>query len=138
MVFNIKYEEEARRGVFFGAISDNELQYQNLADRHAENRGGESAMTVALIGGMDRLERHYRQEADKLGIELKVFNRPTAEISSKIGSADVLIIFTNKVSHRARREVMSMARSRSIPVFQCHSCGVCRLRDCFKCLKNTK
>jgi hypothetical protein len=38
------------------------------------------------------------------------------------------------VSHRARKEVVNMARSRNIPVFQYHSCGVCTLRDCLNCL----
>jgi len=91
-------------------------------------------MTVALIGGMDRLERHYRQEADKLGIELKVFNRPTAEISSKIGSADALIIFTNKVSHNVKKQAMDAAKANGIPVYMHHSCGVCTLRECLNCL----
>ena len=95
-------------------------------------------MCIALIGGMERLERHYLEEGERAGVDLRVFNSSEVNIGSKIRNVDAMVIFTNKVSHRARREVMSMARSRSIPVFQCHSCGVCTLRDCFKCLKNTK
>ncbi len=36
-------------------------------------------MCIAIIGGMDRLETHYRREADKLGFDLKIFNRPTTD-----------------------------------------------------------
>lgn len=92
-------------------------------------------MCIAVIGGMDRLERHYREEADRLGIELKVFNGPTSNISSKIGSVDALIIFTNKVSHRTRREVIQTAKSRKIPVYQNHSCGIYTLRHCLNCVR---
>ncbi len=92
-------------------------------------------MCAALIGGMDRLKRHYIAEAEKFGIELKVFNGPEADIASKVRNVDALVIFTNKVSHRAKKEVMNIAKSRNIKVFMCHSCGVCTLRNCFNVLK---
>ena len=92
-------------------------------------------MCVSVIGGMDRLERHYRSEAEKFGIDLKVFNTPASGMASMIKTADAVVIFTNKVSHRARKEAMNAARSRNVPVFQFHSCGVCTLRDCLNCLQ---
>ena len=95
-------------------------------------------MCLALIGGMDRLERQYKNEAEKMGINLKVFNKSEAGIGSKIRNMDALVIFTNKVSHQAKREVMNAAKANKIPVFMYHSCGVCTLRDCFRCLKNEK
>ncbi|RJQ54534.1 MAG: DUF2325 domain-containing protein [Nitrospiraceae bacterium] len=94
-------------------------------------------MCVALIGGMDRLGRQYKNEAEKLGINLKVFTRSEAGIGSKIKNMDALVILTNKVSHQAKREVMNVAKAKNIPVFMYHSCGVCTLRDCLSCLKNT-
>jgi hypothetical protein len=92
-------------------------------------------MSIALIGGMDRLERHYISEAEKLGIDLQVFNKPEAGITQKIKNADAVVIFTGKVSHRARREVMNITRTRNIPVLMLRTCGICTLRDCFNCLK---
>ncbi|MGC9018038.1 MAG: hypothetical protein ACP5JQ_07695 [Caldimicrobium sp.] len=32
-------------------------------------------MCIALIGGMDRLERHYFEEAKKMNVTLKVFTK---------------------------------------------------------------
>jgi hypothetical protein len=95
-------------------------------------------MCIALIGGMDRLERHYRDEAQKFGIELTVFNSSTVGMASKVKNADAVVIFTNKVSHRVRKEVMNTARLRNIPVYQYHSCGVCTLRDCLNCLQQKR
>ncbi len=67
-------------------------------------------MCVALIGGMDRLERHYISEAERMGIDLKVYTKSETGIASKIKNVDAVVIFTNKVSHKARKEAMSMAK----------------------------
>ena len=91
-------------------------------------------MSIALIGGMDRLERHYRQEAARSGVELRVFSQSENNIAAKLKRFDALVIFTNKVSHRVRNEAMAAAKLNGIPVFQYHSCGVCTLRDCLNCL----
>ena len=87
-------------------------------------------MCVALVGGMDRLERRYIEEARRLGIDLRVFTRPETGLKSKIENVDAVVVFTNKVSHEARNIVMKTARSRGTPVYVHHSCGICSLRDC--------
>jgi hypothetical protein len=94
-------------------------------------------MCVALIGGMDRLDRHYSREAERSRIELRIFNKAVNRIASKLRGVDALVIFTNKVSHRVKNEALSIARARNIPVYLYHSCGVCTLRDCFNCIHNT-
>jgi hypothetical protein len=95
-------------------------------------------MCVALIGGMDRLERQYINEAERVGVDIKVFTKPEANMASKIGRVDAVVIFTNKVSHKAKRDVMNVAKARKIPVFMYHSCGICTLRDCLSCIKREK
>ncbi|MEW6720059.1 MAG: DUF2325 domain-containing protein [Thermodesulfobacteriota bacterium] len=95
---------------------------------------GNASKNVVLVGGMDRLESRYVEEAGSRGIDLKVFNGPAANLPSRIGNAGALILFTNRVSHRARREVMSAVRSRNIPVLHCRSCGICSFRTCLECL----
>ncbi len=93
-------------------------------------------MSVALIGGMDRLKRNYINEAQRFGIKLKVFNKLKTELSSKVRNVDVVVIFTNKVSHKAKREVMNMAKTKNIPVLMYHSSGICTLRECLNSLKD--
>jgi ABC-type sugar transport system substrate-binding protein len=91
-------------------------------------------MCIALIGGMDRLERHYVKEALKLGIDLRVFTTQEANIGSKIKNADAMVIFTNKVSHKVKAQAIKEAKANGIPVHMQHSCGVCALRNCLDCL----
>lgn len=91
-------------------------------------------MCVALVGGMERLKKHYEEEATKAGIELKVFNTWEPKLATKVRAADVVVLFTNKISHTARREVMSAAKAARVPVHAVHSCGLCTLRDCIRCV----
>lgn len=95
-------------------------------------------MCVGLIGGMDRLERHYMKEAESFDIELKVFNKREANFSKKINYLDALIIFTDKVSHNARKEAVNVARCRQIPILMYHSSGICILRNGLDLLVNPK
>jgi len=91
-------------------------------------------MKISLIGGIDRLDRHYREAAQKAGIDLSIYSQSEVNLSSKIKHADAIVMFTNKISHQARIQVMNMAKTKSIPVHMFHSCGVCTLRDCLNCL----
>jgi len=93
-------------------------------------------MRISLVGGIDRLQRHYLEEAQKAGVDLKIHNRLEVGLSSKLRQAEAVVLFTSKISHKARMKVMSVAQSQDIPVFMCHNCGVCALRDCLVCVKN--
>ena len=92
-------------------------------------------MCVAVIGGVRRLEQHYLREAGRMGIDLRLFNEPGAEMADKLCRADAVIIFTNMVSHNGRRLAKKAAKIHGIPVFMHHTCGLCTLRECLNCLK---
>lgn len=91
-------------------------------------------MCIALIGGVKRLEPRYYKEAEKMGIDLRIFNEPTKNMDEKLLQADAVIIFTNMVSHNAKRMAQRTARIQGIPVYMHHTCGVCTLRECLNCL----
>jgi hypothetical protein len=84
---------------------------------------------------MDRLQKHYLQEAEKLGVDLRIFTRSENNMEAKIGHSQAVVIFTNKISHQARNQAVNSASMREIPVFMSHNCGVCALRDCINCIK---
>jgi hypothetical protein len=89
-------------------------------------------MCASLIGGMDRLKRDYIDAAKEGGVTLKCFTGKERGIAAQIGESDLVIVFTNKVSHEARREAAKAAKSRNIPLRMLHSCGVSSLRDCLR------
>lgn len=87
-------------------------------------------MCVTLIGGMDRLKADYEAAAREKGHQLRHVSRNEANFKSKTGEPDLLIIFTNKVSHEAKRKALSLAKARNIPIKLVHSCGLSTLREC--------
>lgn len=87
-------------------------------------------MCVTLIGGMDRLRSSYMAAAREHGHTLKCISRNEANFQDKTGNPDMLIIFTNKISHEARRKAMNLAKSKNIPIVLAHSCGLSTLREC--------
>ncbi len=69
--------------------------------------------------------------AKEAGVDLKVFTGQERSIKSQLGELDMMILFTGKVSHAARQEVMKHARMYNIPLRMVHSSGVSSLRKCF-------
>jgi hypothetical protein len=89
-------------------------------------------MCVALIGGMDRLERDYENEAERHGVDLRVFTKSRAGLATRLKSVDAMVVFTGKTSHRIKNEAIGAAKANNIPVLMRHSCGVCSLRECLR------
>lgn len=88
-------------------------------------------MTVAIVGGMDRLAEHYAQLANEhQDVEVRVFNRYRPGLAHTIMEADGIILFTNLVSHQAAREVYRLARKRGNTIICSHSAGVSSARRC--------
>lgn len=92
-------------------------------------------MSIVLVGGMDRLGEKYHDEARRFGMDLQIFSQAGQKMETKIKNAEAVVIFTNKVSHQARNKAFNEAKRQGVPVFMHHSCGVCTLRECLRCLE---
>ena len=57
-------------------------------------------MSVVIIGGNERMERQYEEICTHYGCRAKVFTKESGSMKRKLGQPDLLIIFTNTVSHR--------------------------------------
>jgi len=91
-------------------------------------------MSIVLVGGMDRLGDKYQKEARDQGMDLHIFSQADQNMGNRIKHADVVVIFTNMVSHQARHDAYTAAKKKGIPVIMHHSCGVCTFRECLNCL----
>jgi len=86
-------------------------------------------MCAALIGGMDRLKREYIDEAKRSGVKLKCYTGKERKIGGTLGNVDFVVLFTNKVSHKAKKDVLDAIRGKDVPVLMRHSCGISTLRE---------
>ena len=87
-------------------------------------------MCIALVGGMDRTARHYETAAMKYGVDLHHFESDGPRFEQKLSGMDGIVIFTNRISHSARKRALSKGQSKGIPILMCHSCGISSLKRC--------
>lgn len=74
-------------------------------------------MSIAIIGGLDRLKRSYERQARDLGYKVKFFGRKVPNLGKRISKVNGIVILTGMVAHQMVAEVNRTARLRGIPVF---------------------
>lgn len=92
-------------------------------------------MTVALIGGLDRLAPHYTAlEKDHGDLTIKLFTRFKPGLSDRIASVDGVVLCTDLVSHQSAREVYRLARDHDLKVVCTHRSSVSAVRKSVEAL----
>ena len=79
-------------------------------------------MSVVIIGGNECMSRKYTDICQEHGCKAKVFPKETGPLEKKIGSPDLMILFTNTVSHKMIQGAMKAAKKNSVPVGFSGSC----------------
>ncbi len=78
-------------------------------------------MSVVIIGGNECMECKYKEICKKYGCDAKVFTKEKGSIKKKMGTPDLLILFTNVVSHKMVLGVVQEAKRNGIPVARSHN-----------------
>jgi hypothetical protein len=78
-------------------------------------------MSVVIIGGHDRMKCQYKNICKELGYAAKVYTQPIGNLECMIGSPDLIILFTNPVSHRMIAVAKKRAAQCNIAFTQSHS-----------------
>ncbi len=78
-------------------------------------------MSVVIVGGHDRMVSQYKKICKKHNCKAKVFTQMSANLSTLIGSPDLLILFTNTVSHKMVRCALTEAEKCNADVIRCHT-----------------
>ncbi len=95
-------------------------------------------MSVVIIGGNDRMHRLYKDTCAEYGCRAKVFTQPQSTMAQKIGNADLMIVFTNTVSHKMTKRALGQAKRCNAKVERCHSSSLTALHailseHCLRC-----
>ena len=86
-------------------------------------------MSVVIIGGHDRMVCQYKQICKQFKCKAKVFTQMSAAMSKQIGSPDLIVLFTNTVSHKMVRCAVSEAKNKNIEVVRSHSSSQAALTE---------
>lgn len=85
-------------------------------------------MSVVIIGGNERMERMYSDLCLEHGCKAKIFTKASGDISKKVGTADLFVLFTNTVSHNLVKTALNEARRCNAEVERCHSSSLSALK----------
>ena len=89
-------------------------------------------MSVVIIGGNECMSRKYTDICQEHGCKAKVFPKETGPLEKKIGSPDLMILFTSTVSHKMVNCAVEEAKKKSIPVCRCHTSSAAALENILK------
>lgn len=78
-------------------------------------------MSVVVVGGHDRMVHQYKKIGRDFHCKMKVFTQMSANLSSQIGSPDLVVLFTNTVSHKMVRTAVNEAEKCNAQVVRCHT-----------------
>lgn len=86
-------------------------------------------MKVVIIGGNERMVCQYKDICKNHCCDAKVFVKEKGAIKKKIGCPDLLILFTNTVSHKMVIGAVEDAKRNNIPIARVHSSSACALNQ---------
>ena len=78
-------------------------------------------MSVVIIGGHDRMVSQYERICKGFRCRAKVFTQMSADLSKQIGQPDLMVLFTNTLSHKMVRCALDEAKRTNARVVRCHT-----------------
>ncbi len=67
-------------------------------------------MSVVIVGGNECMERRYKDLCASYQCQAKVFTKPRGGLRDKLGSPDLMIFFTDTMSHKMPHGALSELR----------------------------
>jgi hypothetical protein len=87
-------------------------------------------MSVAILGGLDRLKRNYEKLGSERGIEVKFFHRKVPELDRRLMGVNGIILITGTISHTMITQALRVAKKYKIPITRNHSSSISSLKRC--------
>lgn len=81
-------------------------------------------MTIAVLGGLDRLKRNYEKKGKEFGMDIRVFSQGIPNMAQRLSQVNGIVILTGTVGHRMVGEALKAARQNRIPIERSHSSGM--------------
>ncbi|MBQ5319780.1 MAG: DUF2325 domain-containing protein [Oscillospiraceae bacterium] len=86
-------------------------------------------MSVVVIGGNDRMATRYKDICRTYNCKAKVFTQMPSDFENKLGTPDLMVVFTNTCSHKMVNSVNQRSQKYNIPVARIHSASATALKS---------
>ena len=85
-------------------------------------------MSIVIMGGNDCMRRRYIDVCRNHGCKAKVFIHMKKDLTHRIGSPDLIILFTSTASHQLAMHAMDEAKRCKVAIEHCHSSSLSALQ----------
>ena len=89
-------------------------------------------MSIVIVGGHDRMHCKYKEICKKYGCKCKVFTQCPADFKNKIGSPDMVVVFTKTVAHKMVLAASAQASKNGVTLKHCNSSSGSALNELLK------
>lgn len=86
-------------------------------------------MSIVIVGGHDRMVCTYKEICKQHKCKAKVFTQMPANFKTMVGKPDILILFTNTVSHKMVVSALQAVEKKRTIIERSHSSSACALKD---------
>lgn len=86
-------------------------------------------MSIVIVGGNERMYNQYKEICKSFGYKAKVFAKMPADFKKKIGNPDLMVLFTNTVSHKLVCSAVQEANRCETCLVRCHSSSSSALKQ---------
>ena len=85
-------------------------------------------MSVVIVGGNECMVRQYKDLCSSYQCRAKIYPKMSGRLRDKIGCPDLLVLFTNTVSHKMMKSALSEVKGQSTIVARSHSSSMAALK----------
>lgn len=85
-------------------------------------------MSIVIVGGNECMTRRYMDLCKEYKCDAKVYPKMTNGLKN-IGQPDLLVLFTNTVSHKMIQCALSETKNRNIKIARSHTSSMSALRS---------
>ena len=86
-------------------------------------------MSVVIVGGNECMERKYIDLCKEHSCDAKVFTKLKGRMKTQIGQPDLLVLFTNTMSHKMLKVALSEVKGLNTPVARSHTSSLSALKN---------
>ena len=85
-------------------------------------------MSVVIVGGNECMTRRYKDLCEEYRCKAKIYPKMSNGLKN-IGTPDLLILFTNTVSHKMVHCALSVAKGQNTRIARSHTSSMAALRN---------
>lgn len=92
-------------------------------------------MKIVIVGGNECMVCKYKSICEEYKLKAKIFTKMTGTFKSKIGQPEILVLFTNTMSHKMIKSAISEIKGQDVTILRSSSSSATALK---KLLENYK